>query len=160
MRMKFTLSLLTENSIGMLSKISAIFTRRNINIESIVATKIEKKNMVHHTIVVNEQLDLVKKLVLQLEKQVEIIKVLYHQDKDIIYKEIALLKIKRYSKEKQTKLDNIISKNNAKVITKETDFIVAEITGNKKGIDQLINDLETFEIIEHIKSGRIAVSKP
>ena len=97
MRMKFTLTLLTENSIGMLSKISAIFTRRNINIESIVATKIEKKNMVHHTIVVNEQLDLVKKLVLQLEKQVEIIKVLYHQDKDIIYKEIALLKIKRYS---------------------------------------------------------------
>ena len=75
--MKFTITLITENSIAMLSKISTIFTRRNINMASFNATKMEKENTLHYTIIVNEKIDLIKKLVLQLEKQVEVIQAIY-----------------------------------------------------------------------------------
>ena len=156
--MKFTITLITENSIAMLSKISTIFTRRNINMDSIIATKMEKENTLYYTIVVSEKLDLIQKLVLQLEKQVEVIQAMYQQDKDVIYKEIRLLKITSSSEEKQRKLEHIISKNKAKLISNESDYILVEITGNKKDIDLFINDLKPFEIIEHIKSGQIALS--
>tara|TARA_A100001015_G_C15033508_1_gene734615 strand:+ start:3601 stop:3840 length:240 start_codon:yes stop_codon:yes gene_type:complete len=77
MTTKFTITLITENSHGILSKISSIFTRRNINMASFNATKMEKENTLHYTIIVNEKIDLIKKLVLQLEKQVEVIQAIY-----------------------------------------------------------------------------------
>ena len=68
--------------------------------DRIIATKMEKENTLYYTIVVSEKLDLIQKLVLQLEKQVEVIQAKYQQNKDVIYKEIRLLKIKSSSEEK------------------------------------------------------------
>ena len=89
----FNISIFTENTVGMLNRITIIFTRRHINIESITASESEIKGIHRYTIVVNVELDLVKKVVAQIEKQIEVVKAFYHTDEDVIYQELALFKL-------------------------------------------------------------------
>ena len=80
----------TENHTGLLARVVSIFTRRHINIESLTVSKSSMKDIHRFTIVVEVTEDLVKKLVAQLDKQVEVIKSFYYLTEDIVYQEIAL----------------------------------------------------------------------
>ena len=93
MKKRYTISVFTEDIVGLLNRVTIVFTRRKINIESIAASDSEVQNIHRYTIVVNETEDLVKKVTLQLDKQVEVIKAVYHLDEEIIYQEIALFKV-------------------------------------------------------------------
>ena len=93
MKKRYTISVFTEDIVGLLNRVTIIFTRRKINIESIAASESEVENIHRYTIVITEEEDLVKKVVLQLEKQVEIIRAFYHLDEEIVYQEIALYKV-------------------------------------------------------------------
>ena len=93
MKKRYTISVFTEDMVGLLNRVTIVFTRRKINIESIAASDSEVQNIHRYTIVINETEDLVKKVTLQLEKQVEVIKAVYHLDEEIIYQEIALFKV-------------------------------------------------------------------
>ena len=79
--------------VGLLNRVTIVFTRRKINIESIAASDSEVKGIHRYTIVVTESEDTVKKVTLQLEKQVEVIKSVYHLDEEVIHQEIALFKV-------------------------------------------------------------------
>lgn len=83
MKKKFTLKIYTENNIKMLNTISSIFTRKNINIESMVTSEIIEEDIIGYTIVVYENKNVVKKLLNKLEKQVKIIKVDIEENKVI-----------------------------------------------------------------------------
>ncbi|PDH46016.1 MAG: hypothetical protein CND86_05655 [Bacteroidetes bacterium MED-G21] len=83
MKKKFTLKIYTENNIKMLNTISSIFTRKNINIESMVTSEIIEEDIIGYTIVVYENKNVVKKLLNKLEKQVKIIKVDIEENKEI-----------------------------------------------------------------------------
>ena len=80
MKKRFTLSIFTENIVGILNQVTIIFTRRHINIESIVVSESEMDGIHRYTLVISETDEVVRKVVLQLEKQVDIIKALYHED--------------------------------------------------------------------------------
>ena len=83
MKKKFTLKIYTENNMQMLNTISSIFTRRSINIESMVTSESIEENIISYTIVIYEDKNIVKRLLNKLEKQVKIIKVDIEENKEI-----------------------------------------------------------------------------
>lgn len=83
MKKKFTIKIYTENNMKMLNTISSIFTRKNINIESMVSSEIIEEDIIGYTIVVYENINIVKKLMNKLEKQVKIIKIDTEENKEI-----------------------------------------------------------------------------
>ena len=90
----FTVSIYTENNIGLLNRISAIFQRRHINIESLNSSVSEIEGVYRFTILVNVTETQIKKIIGQIDKQIEVIKAYYHNEDDTFYQESCLFKIK------------------------------------------------------------------
>ena len=90
----FTVSIFTENTIGMLNRITIIFTRRHLNIDSITASETEIKNVHRYTIVLQTTREQIDKVVGQIEKLVDVLKAFVHEDGEVVHQEIALYKIK------------------------------------------------------------------
>ncbi|MCH1436919.1 acetolactate synthase small subunit [Flavobacteriales bacterium] len=160
MKKRFTLSIFTENIVGILNQVTIIFTRRHINIESIVVSESEMDGIHRYTLVISETDEVVRKVVLQLEKQVDIIKALYHEDKDVIYQEIALFKMPSDVLIKGGEAEKIVRKHFARIISVEEGFIILEKTGHKEETQKLFNELKPYGVLEFVRSGRIAITKP
>ncbi|CAG5077393.1 acetolactate synthase small subunit [Parvicella tangerina] len=157
---KFTISVFTEDNVGLLNRVTIIFTRRKINIESIAASESEVEGIHRYTIVISEDEELVKKVVLQLEKQVEIIKAFYHREEEIVYQEIALYKVPTQKILAGGEAEYIVRKYNARLISVENDFTILEKTGHKEETQDLFDELEPFGVLEFVRSGRVAITKP
>jgi acetolactate synthase-1/3 small subunit len=160
MNTTYTISIFTEDIIGLLSRVTIIFTRRHVNIESITASESELKGVYRYTIVVTVSEEQVKKLVKQIEKQVEVLKAFYHVNSEIISREIALYKLSAEAFKENESFMNIINANYAKILSIASDYIVVEKTGDEREIKQLFNDLEKFGILEFVRSGRVCITKP
>lgn len=155
----FTVSVYTENNIGLLNRISAIFQRRHINIESINSSVSEIENVSKWTIVVNLTEEQMKKIIGQIEKQVEVIKAYYHTEEEIIYQESCIFKMKSDLLFEERQIQNIIKDSNARIVTVNKQFFVIEKSGRKEEIELLYRELSVFGIMQFTRSGRIAVSK-
>ncbi len=155
----FTVSIYTENNIGLLNRISAIFQRRHINIESLNTSPSEIESVSRFTIVVNMTEENMKKIIGQIEKQVEVIKAYYHTEEDIIYQESCIFKMKSGLLFDEREIQNIIKESNARIVTVNRDFFVIEKSGRKEEIELLYRELSVFGIMQFTRSGRIAVSK-
>lgn len=155
----YTVSVYTENNIGLLNRISAIFQRRHINIESINSSVSEIEGVSKFTIVVNITEDQMKKIIGQIEKQVEVIKAYFHTDEDTIYQESCIFKMKSDLLFEERQIQNIIKESNARIVTVNRDFFVIEKSGRKEEIELLYRELSVFGIMQFTRSGRIAVTK-
>ena len=155
----FTISVYSENNVGLLNRISGIFLKRHINIESLNVSKSEIENVSKFTIVVNTTEDWTRKIVNQIEKQIEVIKAFYHKDEETIYQESALFKIASNLLFDERQLQNIIKESNAQIVTVSRDFFVLAKTGRRFEIDEMHDALEPFGIMQFVRSGRIAVTK-
>ena len=160
MKKRYTISVFTEDIVGLLNRVTIVFTRRKINIESIAASDSEVQNIHRYTIVINETEDLVKKVTLQLDKQVEVIKAVYHLDGEIIYQEIALFKVPTDILMQGGEAEYIVRAHHARVLSVEPEFTVIEKTGHKEETQHLFDELEPFGILEFVRSGRVAITKP
>lgn len=156
---QYTVSVYTENNIGLLNRISAIFQRRHINIESINTSVSEIEGVSRFTIVVNVTESQMKKIIGQIEKQVEVIKAYYHTEGEIIYQESGLFKIKSDLLFDERQIQNIIKDSNARIVTVNKSFFVLEKSGRAEEIDLLYRELSAFGIMQFTRSGRIAVTK-
>ena len=155
----FTISVYTENNIGLLNRISAIFQRRQINIESLNISPSEIDEVAKFTIVVNMTVEDVKKIIGQIEKQVEVIKAYYHNDEETIYQISGLFKIKSELLFEEPQIQNIVKESNARIVTVNKEFFVIEKSGRKEEIELLYRELKPFGILQFTRSGRISVSK-
>jgi len=155
----YTISIYTENNIGLLNRISAIFQRRQFNIESLNTSASEIEGVSRFTIVVNITEVQVKKLIGQIEKQVEVIKAYYHTDEETIYQESCLFKIKSDLLFEEPQIQNIIKESNAKIVTVNKAFFVLEKSGRRQELELLHRELSTFGIMQFVRSGRIVVTK-
>jgi len=155
----YNISVFTENTIGILNRLTIIFTRRHINIESITASETEVKNVYRYTIVAQETEQQVKKVVAQLEKQVDVLKAFFHSDDAVVYQELALIKV-RLELVRMTELETIIRQFNARLLAVSPEYAVFELTGQVVSIDGIVAALSGFEILEFSRSGRVAVTKP
>ena len=156
---QFTVSIYTENNIGLLNRISAIFQRRHMNVESLNTSPSEIEGVSRFTIVVNITESQMKKIQGQIEKQVEVIKAYYHTEDEIIYQESCIFKMKSGLLFDERQIQNIIKESNARIITVNRDFFVIEKSGRKEEIDLLHRELSVFGIMQFTRSGRIAVTK-
>ncbi len=155
----FTISIYTENNIGLLNRISAIFQRRHINVESLTTSQSEIEGVNRFVIVVNITETQAKKIIGQFEKQVEVIRAYYHTDEETIYQESCMFKIKSGLLFEEPQIQNIIKDSNARIVTVNKEFFVLEKSGRRFEIESLRRDLNVFGIMQFVRSGRIAVTK-
>ena len=155
----YTISIYTENNIGLLNRISAIFQRRRINIESLNISVSEIEGVSRFTILVNMTEVNVKKILGQIEKQVEVIKAYYHEDDETIFQESCLFKIKSDLLFEERQIQNIIKESNARIVTVNKAFFVLEKSGRRSEIELLNRELSVFGIMQFVRSARIAVTK-
>ena len=92
-KQEFTLTVYTENQIGLLNRIAIIFSRRKINIHSLNTSPSEVPGIHRFNIVIEETEDVVKKLSRMIEKQVDVLKAYYNTNDEIIWQEMALYKV-------------------------------------------------------------------
>lgn len=155
----FTISVYTENNIGLLNRISAIFLKRHINLLSMTASASEIDNVYRFVIVVKITEEAVKKIVGQIEKQIEVIRAFYHTDNDTIFQETVLFKIKSSLLFEEPKIQNIIKASNAEIVTVNRRWFVLSKTGRRMEVEVLYEKLKPFGLLQFVRSGRIAITK-
>ncbi len=155
----FTISVYSENNVGLLNRISGIFLKRHINIESLNVSKSEINGVSKFTVVIFATEDWTRKIVQQIEKQIEVIKAFYHTDEETIFQESALFKIASNLLFDDRQIQNIIKESNAQIVTVSREFFVLAKTGRRGEIDEMYHELEPHGIMQFVRSGRIAVTK-
>jgi acetolactate synthase-1/3 small subunit len=155
----FTISIYSENNVGLLNRISAIFLKRHINIESLTTSQSEIKDVFRFIIIVQVPEDNVKKLIKQIEKQVDVIRAFYHTDEETIFQESALYKVKSSALFEERHIQNIIKESHANIVTVSPEYFVIEKTGFRNETDRLYQDLAPFGLLQFVRSGRISVTK-
>ncbi|MFD0701447.1 acetolactate synthase small subunit [Myroides pelagicus] len=158
MKEEFTLSVFTENSIGMLTRITNVFTRRHINLDSLTVSESEVKQVFKYTVVFKSTQEQIDKLIGQLERLVEVFKVFAHKNTEIIYQELALYKVKTDLLSNGA-VEQIIRESQARILTVDREFIAIEKTGYIEEIESLFAKLSSFGILEFTRSGRVAINK-
>ena len=156
---KYTISVYSENNVGLLNRISAIFLKRHINLDSFSSSESEIKDVYRFVIVVKIDINKINNLVKQIEKQVDVIKAFYHTDEETIFQESALYKVKSNSLFEERKIQNIIKQSQANIVTVSPKFFVIELTGFREETEKLYNDLKPLGLLQFVRSGSISVTK-
>ncbi|MCA0382853.1 MAG: acetolactate synthase small subunit [Bacteroidetes bacterium] len=156
---EYTITVYTENHIGLLTRISILFSRRKINIESLNTSPSEIPGIHRFNIVIHETEEVVKKLVRQIEKQVEVLKAYYNTNDEIIWQEMALYKVPTSEIAAKAKVERLLRQYGARAVVIRNDYTVFETTGHREETDQLIEVLAPFGLIEFVRSARVAIIK-
>jgi acetolactate synthase-1/3 small subunit len=156
---EYTITAFSENAIGLLNRITIIFTRRGVNIESLTVSESSIQGVHKFTIVVNCALDKVIKVTNQIEKLVEVLKAFYHTKNEIIFQEIALYKVPTEALLKSNMIETIVRQNNARIIEITQDYTVIEKTGHEFETSKLFEELNKYGLKQFTRSGRIAVTR-
>jgi acetolactate synthase I/III small subunit len=143
----------------LLNRVTIIFTRRKLNIESINVSTSEVPGVSRYTLVVNTTKDQAEKVVNQIRKLVEVLGAFVYEEDEIYYQEIALYKVPTKIFLHGNKIENLVRSNNARILVIEEDYIVIEKTGHKQETQQLFNLLNEYGVLEFVRSGRVAISK-
>jgi len=157
---EYTLTVFSENITGILARIVTNITKRHINIESINASTSSIEGIHRYTIVVNLTEDHVRKLVAQIDKQIDVLKAFYYNNKEIVYQEIALYKVPSKAFFESDESETLVRKHNARILSIEPEYIVIEKTGHQNETEALLEELRKIGIYEFVRSGRVAVVKP
>lgn len=158
-KQEYTITVYTENQIGLLNRIAIIFSRRKINIESLNVSPSEIENIHRFNIVIQETTDVVRKLARQIEKQVEVLKVYFNTNEDIIWQELALYKVPTDVIAEKVYVERLLRENGARAVVIRKDYTVFETTGHREETDKLIEVLQPYGLIEFVRSARVAIIK-
>jgi len=155
----YTITVYTENHVGLLNQITIIFTRRQINIESLTVSRSAIQGIHKFTIAVETHEDMINKVVKQIEKRIDVLKAFYYTDDEILYQEVALYKIPTDSLLDNPEIENLVRKFNARILEVNRNFAVLELTGHTEDTQQLFEELAKFRVLQFVRSGRIAITK-
>jgi acetolactate synthase-1/3 small subunit len=158
MKELYTITAFSENHIGLLNRITIIFTQRHINIESLTVSSTEMKGIHRFTIVVEEIRDLVEKVSNQIDKFTEVIRSDYFVNDELIYREIALYKLP-IDKAIDKNIEQVLREYNARLVDIQNDFVIIEKTGHVEDTERLYEILKPYGILQFVRSGRITISK-
>jgi acetolactate synthase I/III small subunit len=155
----FTISAFSENHIGLLNRITIIFTRRQVNIESLTVSGSAIPGIHKFTIVVNDTPEKVEKVVAQIEKLVEVLRAFSHGEDEVIHQEIALYKVPTKTLLRGNKVEQTIRSHHARILEVRPEYTVIELTGHKEETQALFDELNNYGLLQFTRSGRIAVTK-
>src|SRR3979409_1998070 len=159
MKPEFTITVYTENHIGLLNRIAIIFSRRKINIDSLNTSPSEVPGIHRFTIVINETEEVVKKLCRQIEKQVEVLKVYYNTNDEIVWQELALYKVSTDEIAEKVQVERLLRQYGARAVAIRKDYTIFETTGHREETQRLIDFLSPYGLIEFVRSARVAIIK-
>lgn len=158
-KQEYTITVYTENQIGLLNRIAIIFSRRKLNIESLNTSPSEVESIHRFTIVLNETEEVVRKLCRHIEKQVDVLKAYYNNNDEIVWQELALYKVPTDVIAEKVQVERLLSMHGAKAVVIRKDYTVFEVAGHREETDKLIEVLEPYGLIEFVRSARVAIIK-
>ncbi|HRN73101.1 MAG TPA: acetolactate synthase small subunit [Ginsengibacter sp.] len=159
MKQEYTITVYTEDRVGMVGRLANIFSRRKINIEYVNKAPSEVQGIHRFTIVIQETHEAVQKLVRQIEKQVDVLKAYFHTEEEVIWQEMGLFKVPSDSITEKVKVERLLHEYGARAIAIRKDYIVFEATGHREEIDRLVKFFEPFGLIEFVRGARVAIIK-
>lgn len=155
----YTITVFSENRVGLLNQISIIFTRRKLNIESLSVSPSSIKGVHKFTITAYSDQETMEKIVKQIEKRIDVLRAFYYTDAELVYQEIALYKVPTNKLLEEQNLEVIIRKHNARILEITNQYTVIEKTGHSEETEALFNELKSYGITQFVRSGRVAVTK-
>lgn len=143
---KFTLSVIVENKFGVLARVAGLFSARGFNISSLAVAETEDPTTSRITIVVTADEKILEQIKKQLNKLIDVIKVLDLTEKNYVERELVLIKVKRIA-------DGL----NVKVVNTGPGSVIVEEVGDTKKINATLELLRPLGIIEIVRTGRVAI---
>ncbi len=155
---KHTLVALVEDKPGVLNRVASLIRRRGFNIESIAVGHSELPGLSRMTIVVDGATTAVEQVRKQLEKVIEVVKLVDITEERIIARELALIKV-HATRAMRSEIIQIVDIFRANIVDVSADSLVVEVTGDEEKIDSLYSLLRKFGIKELTRTGRIALPR-
>ncbi len=156
----YTITIFSENTVGLLNQVTIIFTRRRLNIETLSVSPSAIEGIHKFTITTFAEEDIIEKVVKQIDKRVDIIKAYYNTNDDLIFQEIALYKISTSKLLELGTIEDIIRRHGARILDMTESWTVLEKTGHYDETQTLFKELsERVGVLQFIRSGRVAITK-
>jgi acetolactate synthase-1/3 small subunit len=153
-----TLSVLVENKPGVLARIAGLFSRRGFNIDSLAVGPTEHPDISRMTIVVSVEGSPLEQVTKQLNKLVEVIKIVELDPAQSVQRELLMVKVKADAETRGQVLE-IVQLFRAKVIDVATDALTIQLVGNEGKVGDFLRMLEPFGVRELVQSGMVAISR-
>ena len=153
-----TLSVLVEDKPGVLARVASLFSRRGFNIQSLAVGATEQKDMSRMTIVVSVEDSPLEQITKQLNKLVNVIKIVEQDDENSVARELALIKV-RADATTRSQVIEAVNLFRAKVVDVSTESLTIEATGTPAKLEALLRVLEPYGIRELVQSGVVSLSR-
>ncbi|MDR2520729.1 MAG: acetolactate synthase small subunit [Bacteroidales bacterium OttesenSCG-928-I14] len=156
----YTITIFSENTVGLLNQVAIIFTRRGLNIETLSVSTSALKGIHKFTITTFADEEIIENITKQIDKRVDILKTYYNTDKDLIFQEIALYKVSTPNLLILKSTEDIVRKYNIRILDMTEVWTVLEKTGHYDETQALFSELSAqIGVFQFIRSGRIAITK-
>jgi len=153
-----TLSVLVEDKPGVLARVASLFSRRGFNIQSLAVGATEQKDMSRMTIVVSVEDSPLEQITKQLNKLVNVIKIVEQEPDNSVDRELALIKV-RADASTRSQVIEAVNLFRAKVVDVSTESLIIETTGTPEKLEALLRVLEPYGIRELVQSGVVSLSR-
>ena len=158
MEQKHVLSVLVQNSSGVLSRIAGLFSRRGYNIDSLTVGATDNEEVSRMTITITGDNDVLEQVTKQLDKLEEVIRVINLKDDNSVYRELVLIKVKAGA-DKRADINEIVKIFRCKIIDLSAETLTIELTGDESKISALIKLMEEYGIEELVRTGVTALER-
>ena len=156
----YTITIFSENMVGLLNQITIIFTRRGLNIETLSVSPSAIEGVHKFTITAFSDPDTITKVVRQIDKRVGIIKTFCNTDEGLVHQEIAMYKVATDKLLQLGSIEDIVNRYNAHVLEMTTDYTVFSKTGHYADTQAMFRELrDRVGVLQFIRSGRVAITK-
>lgn len=156
----YTVTIFSENTVGLLGQVTTVFIRRQLNIETLSVSPSAISGIHKFTITVFTDRDTIGKVVKQIDKRVDVLKAYFNTDEELVYQEIALYKLSTPEFLKIDSVEDLIRKYNIRILDMNENSVVLHKTGHYEETQKLFNELsKTIGVLQFIRSGRIAITK-
>ena len=155
----YTLIVHSENIAGLLNQVTAVFTRRQINIESLNVSASSIKGIHKYTITAWATQDEIEKVVKQIEKKIDVLQAHYFTDDEIYQHEIALYKLSTPEFQNNPMASKVIRRYSAHIVEVNPVFSIVEKNGISEDITALYEELQKLDcVLQFVRSGRVAIT--
>jgi len=156
----YTVTIFSENTVGLLGQVTTVFIRRQLNIETLSVSPSALEGIHKFTITVWSDRETIEKVVKQIDKRVDVLKSYFNIDEELIHQEIALYKLSTPDFLKLESVETLIRKYNAQILDISENSVVIQKTGHYAETQALFKELsEAIGVLQFIRSGRIAINK-
>lgn len=155
----YTIIVHSENFAGLLNQVTAVFTRRQINIESLNVSASSIKGVHKYTITAWTDKDTIEKVAKQIEKKIDVIQAHFFTEDEIYSHEIALYKVATPAFQENPEASKVIRQYNARIVEVNPTFSVVEKNGKSEDITALYEELKELNcVLQFVRSGRVAIT--